>query len=509
MPRSYDNRRCPRRRAAIALLAGVAVLFASRATATDPRRAAMDLRVQYAADLEQLAAWCDNNGLSDEAGKTRRALGPNDPYKIYLPALSDEIGPPKLPADAPAEVVEWDSRLSKLRADHAKTLYEMARRAVKTGRPGFAFELAMAAIQANPDYEPVRKLLGYKKYRDQWRTFYAAKKLQDGFEWSDKFGWQPKSSLARYNAGQRYYEGRWISASEDADRHHDIKQGWRIDSEHYAIRTNDSIEAAVALEVKLERLYRLWQQLFIGYYASEGDVTAWFEGRSKSLSGSVPLHQVAYFRDREDFKHALRAVVPNIDIPIGMYIDQSRTAYFFGGKDSDDRTLYHEATHQLFHESRLVAPDVGRRCNFWIVEGIAMYMESLRREDGYYVLGGFDDERLHAAQYRLLHDNFYVPLQEFAGYGMEKIQKDPRIATLYSQAAGLTHFLVHYDNGRYRDALVAYLMTVYAGRDQPDTLAKLTGTSFADLDKQYREFLTTGLQKEQGKPRGEETLHSR
>ena len=42
-----------------------------------------------------------------------------------------------------------------------------------------------------------------------------------------------------------------------------------------------------------------------------------------------------------------------------------------------------------------------------------MYMESLREEDGYYVLGGFDDVRMHAARYRLLHDHFYVPLDEF------------------------------------------------------------------------------------------------
>ncbi len=74
---------------------------------------------------------------------------------------------------------------------------------------------------------------------------------------------------------------------------------------------------------------------------------------------------------------------------------------------------------------------------------------------------------MHAARYRLLHDEFYVPLAEFTGYGMEQIQNDPRIATLYSQAAGLANFLVYYDGGRYRDALVAYLVAVYAGRDDP------------------------------------------
>ena len=118
-----------------------------------------------------------------------------------------------------------------------------------------------------------------------------------------------------------------------------------------------------------------------------------------------------------------------------------------------------------------------------------MYMESLRREDGYDVLGGFDDVRLYAARYRLLHDHFYVPFGEFVDFGSEKLQKDPRICTLYSQAAGMTHFLIYYDGGRYRDALVSYLSAVYTGRDDHDTLSKLTGASYANLDKQYREFL--------------------
>ena len=181
--------------------------------------------------------------------------------------------------------------------------------------------------------------------------------------------------------------------------------------------------------------------------------------------------------------------MPNIKVTTGFYLDNPGCAYFFAGKDSDDRNMYHEATHQLFHESRLVAPNVGHKTNFWIVEGIAMYMESLRREDGYDVLGGFDDERVNAARYRLLHDHFYIPLGEFVDFGMEKLQKDPRIATLYSQAAGLTHFLIYYDEARYRDALVSYLSAVYAGHDNHDTLARITGTSYNDLDKQYREFL--------------------
>jgi hypothetical protein len=116
-------------------------------------------------------------------------------------------------------------------------------------------------------------------------------------------------------------------------------------------------------------------------------------------------------------------------------------------------------------------------------------MESLREEDGYYVLGGFDDQRIHAARYRLLVDDFYVPLSELVTYGMLDFQHDERVATLYSQAAGLTNFFVHYEGGRYRDALVNYLAAVYSRTDTPNTLAQLTGTSLDELDRQYREYM--------------------
>jgi hypothetical protein len=138
-----------------------------------------------------------------------------------------------------------------------------------------------------------------------------------------------------------------------------------------------------------------------------------------------------------------------------------------------------------------VPPGIARQGNFWIVEGIAMIMESLQKEDGYCVLGDFNDVRLHAARFRLLHDKFYVPLDDFVGYGMDKLQKDPHIGTLYSQAAGLTHFLIFYDGGRYRDALVSYLQLIYSGRDNHDSLSELTGQSYDRLDKQYREFLAS------------------
>jgi len=466
-----------------------AALVAAPAAGADSLRAALELRAEYAAELEKLARWCTENGLRAEAQTTRRLIVPIDPYKLYVPTLPAAVGPPKLPDNAPPAVVQWDARLWQLRREHAGKLFEMARRAVRNGQAGLAFEMALAALQANPDHEAARRVFGFQKYKDQWRSLDEIRRLRAGQVWSEKFGWLPKAHLPRYEKGERYFNGRWISAAEDAKLHADIQSGWDIESEHYLVRTNHSLEAAVGLIEKLERLHRVWRLLFIRYYATPESLAALFEGRARAALPSFPRHHVVLFRDREDYIRALQPAMPKIDISSGVYVEQTRRAYFFVAEEPDDRTMYHEATHQLFHELRPTAPNVARKANFWIIEGIAMYMESLHSEEGYEVLGGLDDERMRAACYRLLQDGFYVPLEEFVSYGMERWQNDLRIATLYSQAAGLTHFLVHYDSGRYREALLRYLLAVYEGRDQLDTLAQLTGVSYAELDEQYREFI--------------------
>jgi hypothetical protein len=485
-----------------ALLAGCLGALPVRAPAADPYQAAGELRAQYAANLEELAKWCDGNGLAEEARKTRRAIDPHDPYKIYMPMLPEQVGPAKLPASAPANVAEWDKRLSQLRREHATTLYEMARRQVRSRHEGLAFELMLASIQANPDYEPVRRLLGYQKFHDpklgdQWRSLYEVKKLRGGFVWSDQFGWVAKRNIRRYEQGERLCSGRWVSTEDDAQAHRDIKSGWNVETEHYKVQTDHSIEAGVALGVKLERLYRLWSEIFLCFYASEADVQNLFDGRAKQAT-TLPRHNIVFLRDREDYLQLLKPSMQGIEISCGVYIPDHpslpRAAYFYAEKPSDDRTLFHESTHQLFNESRSVCRDIGGRANFWIVEGIAMFMESLHEEDGYYVLGGPRDVRFNDARVRLLRDKFYVPLAAFAGKSRQQFQHDPQVATLYSQAAGLTHFLIFGEGGRYRDALVQYLVAVYTGRDNADTLAQLTGEKFDSLDAKYRTFMTECLQ---------------
>jgi hypothetical protein len=76
---------------------------------------------------------------------------------------------------------------------------------------------------------------------------------------------------------------------------------------------------------------------------------------------------------------------------------------------------------------------------------------------------------------------------------MRELQIDPKMRIIYSQMAGLTHFLASYDSGRYRDSLVGFLRAVYNGDQDPNRLARLIGESYPELDRQYYDFLKSTL----------------
>ena len=124
--------------------------------------------------------------------------------------------------------------------------------------------------------------------------------------------------------------------------------------------------------------------------------------------------------------------------------------------------IIHEAVHQLFQESRSAARRLGRSHNFWILEGIATYFETLTEHGGpevgrYYTVGQTSAGRLPSARRRLMDDGFYLPLGRFVRLGKSDLQRHADIAKLYSQGAVLAAFLMQGEDGRYREPLVHYL----------------------------------------------------
>ena len=446
------------------------------------------LEVQHQQTLEALAAWCDAEGLKDRAAQTRVWARPRDPWELQLVLLGSSPVPSIDGALSTSGVSEWQTRFWEQRRAQGDALFALARTALRQQRASLAFELVLAAVRENPDLEAGRRMLGYQRYADGWYTPFEIRHLRSGKVWHERFGWLPANHVERYEQGERFVNGRWLTAEREAQFRADLRNGWRVETEHYEVLTNHSLEAGVRLGQKLEQLYRAWQQTFAAYYTSADQLTTLFEGRGPARR-TDRRHQVIYFRNRDEYQQALRGELPLDVETTGFYWGDRRTAYFFAHENQDDSTLLHEATHQLFSETRPVVRDIGREANFWAIEGIACYMESLRFEAGNMLVGGTDAVRFQDAQHRLLVSEFHVPLSELTRWGMHALQRNPNIRMLYSQSAGLMHFLMHYDQGRYRDALVAYLLAIYTGRDTPHTLAQLTGTPYDELDRQYREFV--------------------
>lgn len=444
------------------------------------------LDAQYRTQLAALADATAQAGLMNEAQRTREWSQPTPRFAVDVAVVPAAADPP-VPADAPAALREWQQKFLALRHAQADALFALAKQALQEKRRSLAWLWAHETLRENPDHAAARWTLGYQQHQGRWLTTFELTKAKSGQVWSDKFGWLPQDELVRYEQGERLFRGKWISAAKDAEERTNMDRGWEMTTEHFVIRTNHSLEAAAELALELEKLSRVWHALFITFLASERDMTLWFDGKLAPRR-AVPRHQIWCFRDQQEYHTALKDEQPWIANTTGYYNNDLRRAYLFYGL-KDRSNLYHEATHQLFAERRMGRTPVAHKGNFWIVEGIACYMESLVEHNGFYRVGGLKAVRLNDARIRLLRDQFYEPFSALVTMGMLSFQKHADIRKLYSQTAGQTYFLLEHRHGAYRDAAVDYLTRIYNNRDNSATLTDLTERDLPTLDREYREFL--------------------
>ena len=418
--------------------------------------------------LSGLADKCEGLKLDAQAQVTRRWASPRDPHRqyLFLPADTDPLQPP---ADAETVVQQWYKRFRQLRQDHAQALFQLAKNELDAGRATRAYQLLHEVLHENPDHEPTRQILGYRQVNGRWRK-------PEGTVRSRVMN-VPESTLG-FNVGQY----------------------WSAESEHFRLTTNHSQQEAERLVASLEDLYGVWQQVFFGYWSSAAALARRFDSQPlPARAGS--RYKVVLFRERQQYVDRLKPLKPQIELElsVGFYAESAttttaksaptKTAYFYSGAEHAEEKCFHEVTHQLFSETGSVVAPVGLNKNCWIVEGAALYMESLQRWERGWTLGGQDARLLQYARYRVLDNEFYLPLDQFVALGRQGLRQHRNIRQLYSQAAGLAAFLMDYRRGVYRESLLNYLQAVYQGRDREDTLPSLTRVPFGQLDEQYRQFL--------------------
>ena len=447
----------------------------------------------FADDLERLAQTCEANDLKEIAARVRRLAQPVDPDTLRFEPLPRQVQP-AIPAAENGEF-SWQAELRTYRKAYAIELDRLASQAVKGGVSSYAYQLIREVALHDSDHARARRLLGFVRYKDEWVSPFEATKLKNNEVWTAQWGWLPAAHVARYEKGERYNGGRWMPAAQDAALRKDFKNSWDIRTEHYRLKTNHSLEHGVALASSLEEFHRFFGQIFVGFFNDPKRIQLLFENPTAAARAAAKPFQIYFFRSRDEYIAQLHKKYGNqITITNGLYDTDDLIVYSFHNPDEPaEPTLYHEATHQLLAAHLKPSPVIAREENFWLIEGIACYIESFRVTDGEVSLGDPRCLRFAAARYRKLADPpYYLPLAEFTAMGKDPFQKHPQIKNNYSQASGLAHFFMHYDDGRYRDALVEHIRQIYkqaeTGR-RPESLEDLTGVGFADLDQQYGEYV--------------------
>ena len=167
-------------------------------------------------------------------------------------------------------------------------------------------------------------------------------------------------------------------------------------------------------------------------------------------------------------------------------------SFFYAAEDrSVEETWRHELTHQLFKESINTEASPFEKNFLWLGEGIAMYMESLRDFGPWVTLGGFDGRRIQYARVRKFREDFHVPVSELNQMPQTGFQRNPEIRRIYSEAAGLCHFLMHAENDKYRRPLIEMLELIYRGKFKSEKFESALGIAPKTIDEQYGAFLRT------------------
>lgn len=215
---------------------------------------------------------------------------------------------------------------------------------------------------------------------------------------------------------------------------------WRpeltVTTEHYVIYSAASPDQTRRIAHAVESLYQAYFQAFEGLVNAPAD---------------NPQLKLKLFKDRDQFRRCNRRV----GWAEAFYRKPYCYAYYCQGRSNPYHWMVHEATHQL---SRQVGHlDVPR----WIDEGMATYLGASAFVDGKLVPGNIDDNTYPVWWLRDMKftgemkedtkTGAIIPLQAIVtGKGGPDL--DEYFNLYYIHWWSLTHFLLHYEGAKYRDA---------------------------------------------------------
>lgn len=317
-----------------------------------------------------------------------------------------------------------------MRRRASEAAHALALAAAQSGRADLAYTFLWRALRENPESPTVRRQLGLPTGNT------ARVSIRPGRNAPAALGWLPRSYLV-------------------------------AETPHFRIFSAASRRETTALAADLERFFEVWSQIFRRQWIDDDSLCRAI-AKQQPVAPSARHIQIALFADRETYLRVLAPGQPATNQSTGFYSPENQLTLLFAGEDADAETRYHEVTHQLLQEACgdvVTAPGIER--GFWLVEGIACYMESVRFFDSFASVGGWEAERMQFARARWLRQS-PPDLAELAAAGRDEVQQRDDLGAWYSAATAYTHLMM--DSPTLRPRLLRYLQSIYRGRPDDNTL---------------------------------------
>lgn len=211
------------------------------------------------------------------------------------------------------------------------------------------------------------------------------------------------------------------------------------ETDHYRIHYTGTAGQADRVGSAVEKLYAAY--------------TSVFPPTAAAAQGRLIL---VLYKDRTEFKSNNRSSA----WAEAYYIKPACYAYFDAAAENPYHWMMHEATHQL---SRQIS---GFRRNRWIDEGLASYFSASKLAESGLQLGTVDANAYPIwwlGRFQLTGDaardvaaENFIPIEVLlTGKGGPDV--DLKFNLYYVDAWSLTHFMFHYENGKYAQAYKEFL----------------------------------------------------
>lgn len=407
-------------------------------------------RSQFVQELDRLATVCDKLGLEDAAGFTRSWLPHRRPDQqaLFLPA---DISDVDLSSDA---AKHWLRHFTQARRKYAESLFAQAVELVKEDESA-AYRLLWNVLREYPEHARTRGLIGGLASQAS-----ATPRVRSGTAALTELGWSPRSYQT-------------------------------IRTPHFDVVSRGTREQTTKLALNLEKLFVLWTQVFYPVWAPDGKLSARME-KPSSVRVTWPQRErfrVVMLANRAEYIKLLGASEDAIGASVGYYSPQGRQVILYAGDDFGV-TLTHELTHQFLAEATgaTSGETVGAEHSYWLVEGIAMYMESLIDRGSYWTVGGWEVPRQQTSRYRGVRDGFWIANDRLAASSLDAWKNDPQVALLYTHASGVTHALMSGQlNRKTRTRTIATVSEVYTSGGNTESLLNELGSSDAVAKQSYQD----------------------